>query len=70
MANMHSPVPSLKLNDGTSMPMIAYGTGTAWSKARRPGSAVDRALVDGIKLALGMGYRHIDCAESTQTSII
>jgi diketogulonate reductase-like aldo/keto reductase len=65
MANIHTPIPELQLNDGNSMPMIAYGTGTAWSKGRRPGSQVDRALVESIKLALGMGYRHIDCAEST-----
>ena len=69
MANMHTPIPSLQLNDGNSMPMIAFGTGTAWSKGRRPGNEVDRSLVDGIKLALGMGYKHIDCAERTQTSI-
>jgi hypothetical protein len=65
MANIHTPIPTVKLNDGTSMPMIAYGTGTAWSKGRRPGSDIDRALVDSVKLALAMGYRHIDCAEST-----
>jgi hypothetical protein len=64
MANIHTPIPSLKLNDGNSMPMIAYGTGTAWSKGRRPGTEVDRALVESIKSALEMGYRHIDCAES------
>jgi hypothetical protein len=64
MANINTPIPSRRLNDGTLLPMLAYGTGTAWSKGRRPGSAVDRALVDGVKLALRMGYRHIDCAES------
>lgn len=30
MANISTPIPALKLNDGTSMPMLGYGTGTAW----------------------------------------
>jgi hypothetical protein len=64
MANIHAPIPTLKLNDGNEIPIIAYGTGTALSKSKRPQAEVDRALVDSIKSAVEMGYRHIDCAES------
>jgi diketogulonate reductase-like aldo/keto reductase len=64
MAHMHTPIPELKLNDGTSIPMIAYGTGTAWSKRSESEAEVDRDIVEGIKLAIKIGYRHFDCAES------
>jgi hypothetical protein len=64
MADIHTPVPALKLNDGASIPMLAYGTGTAWSKRSAPEEQVDRDLVEGIKTAIKMGYRHFDCAES------
>jgi diketogulonate reductase-like aldo/keto reductase len=41
---------------------IGYGTGTAWYK-RDSTKAVDRALVEGIKLAIKLGFYHLDCAE-------
>ena len=63
MALIHTPVPALKLNDGSSLPMIAYGTGTAWSKRSIPETEVDKDLVEGIKTAIKMGYRHFDCAD-------
>ena len=64
MANIHTPIPALKLNDGSSIPMLGYGTGTAWFKRSGAEDQVDRDLVEGIKTAIGMGYRHFDCAES------
>jgi diketogulonate reductase-like aldo/keto reductase len=64
MANIHTPIPTLKLKDGTSVPMLAYGTGTAQSKRNVPETEVSRELVDAIKLAIKMGYRHFDCADS------
>jgi hypothetical protein len=45
MADIHTPVPSLKLNDGTSIPMLAYGTGTAWGKRNSPEETIDKDLV-------------------------
>jgi hypothetical protein len=69
MAWIHTPVPALKLNDGSSLPMIGYGTGTAWSKRNLPETEVDRSLVEGIKIAIKMGYRHFDCADG-ETKII
>jgi diketogulonate reductase-like aldo/keto reductase len=65
MADIKTPIPSIKLNDGTSLPMLAYGTGTAWSKRGTTSEEdIDRKLVEGIKSAINMGYRHFDCAES------
>lgn len=62
MAKIHTPIPNLKLNDGTSMPMLAYGTGTAWYK-KGDESVIDRALVEGVKTAIKLGYTHLDGAE-------
>jgi hypothetical protein len=70
MAAIKTSIPSLKLNDGTLIPMLAYGTGTAWSKRGSTAEEdVDRKLVEGIKTAIGMGYRHFDCAESELSSL-
>lgn len=55
-------IPSLKLSDGASIPMIGYGTGTAWFK-HDAGSGTDRALIDSIKTAIKLGYYHLDAAE-------
>ncbi|KAL8921961.1 MAG: hypothetical protein Q9208_005415 [Pyrenodesmia sp. 3 TL-2023] len=66
MANLDVEVPSLKLNDGTSIPMIGYGTGTAWYKSNADGG-IDRNLVEGIKTAIKLGYYHLDGAEVYNT---
>ncbi|PVI08671.1 aldo-keto reductase family 1 member C13 [Periconia macrospinosa] len=66
MAQIHTPIPSLKLNDGTSMPMLGYGTGTAWSK-KGDESKIDQAVVDGVKAAIKLGYSHLDGAEMYKT---
>lgn len=66
MAKIHTPIPSLKLNDGTSVPLLAYGTGTAWFK-RGDESQIDRDLVESIKIAIGLGYYHLDGAEVYKT---
>ncbi|ORY07173.1 aldo-keto reductase family 1 member C13 [Clohesyomyces aquaticus] len=66
MAKIHTPIPNLKLNDGTSMPMLAYGTGTAWYK-KGDESVIDNALVEGIKTAINLGYTHLDGAEVYKT---
>jgi diketogulonate reductase-like aldo/keto reductase len=63
MAHIHTPIPSLKLNDGTSMPMLAYGTGTAWYKHGEE-SQVDQGVVDGVKTAIKLEYTHLDGADS------
>jgi hypothetical protein len=63
MAGLNLTLPNLKLNDGNSMPMLGYGTGTAWSK-RGEESKTDQAVVDGVKMAIKLGYMHLDGAES------
>ncbi|KAK5676441.1 hypothetical protein LTS12_029504 [Elasticomyces elasticus] len=57
---------TVKLNDQVSIPILAYGTGTAWYK---PGdnSTVNRDLVEAIKTAIRLGYRHLDGAEVYNT---
>ncbi|KAF2427139.1 aldo-keto reductase family 1 member C13 [Tothia fuscella] len=66
MAKIHTPIPSLKLNDGNSIPMLAYGTGTAWFK-KGDESTIDKDLVSSIKTAIDLGYYHLDGAEVYKT---
>ncbi|KAF2710925.1 aldo-keto reductase family 1 member C13 [Pleomassaria siparia CBS 279.74] len=66
MAQINTPIPALKLNDGTSMPMLAYGTGTAWYKQGEE-SKIDQAVIDGVKTAIKLGYTHLDGAEMYKT---
>ncbi|KAF4464781.1 ketoreductase [Fusarium albosuccineum] len=40
---------------------LAFGVGTLWFEAERQG--IDRKIIDGIKTALEVGYRHIDAAQ-------
>jgi hypothetical protein len=66
MANIHTPIPNLKLNDGNSIPMLGYGTGTAWYKSGDE-SQLDQACVDATKTAIKLGYYHLDGAEVYKT---
>ncbi|GME56655.1 Aldo-keto reductase [Neofusicoccum parvum] len=66
MANISTPIPSLKLNDGNSIPMLGYGTGTAWYKTGDE-SQIDRSLVEATKTAIKLGYTHLDGAEMYKT---
>ena len=68
MSDIDTPIPLLKLNDGISIPMLGYGTGTAWYKTAGD-SSVDRDLVEAIKSALKMGYNHLDAAEVYNTEV-
>lgn len=65
MAKIYTPIPALKLNDGSSMPMLAFGTGSAWYKNGEE-SQIDQAIVDSAKAAIKLGYTHLDGAESEQ----
>lgn len=62
MANLNVTIPALKLNDGASLPMLGYGVGTAWGKKEE--AKTDQAIVDAVKMAMGLGYYHLDGAES------
>ncbi|KAJ5576323.1 hypothetical protein N7535_003249 [Penicillium sp. DV-2018c] len=66
MANAISSIPSLNLNDGTSVPLIGYGTGTAWFK-RSANTSINQELVESIKTAIKLGYHHLDGAEVYNT---
>jgi diketogulonate reductase-like aldo/keto reductase len=67
MAGLDVTIPNLKLNDGNAMPMLGYGTGTAWYKQGEE-SKTDQAIVDAVKIAIKMGYTHLDGAESKPIS--
>lgn len=66
MAKIHTPIPKLKLNDGNSIPMLAYGTGTAWYKTGDE-SKLDQTCIDSTKTAIKLGYYHLDGAEVYKT---
>ncbi|PNS14543.1 hypothetical protein CAC42_3829 [Sphaceloma murrayae] len=66
MANIHTPIPLLKLNDGNAIPMLGYGLGTAWYKTGDE-SELDQVCVDSCKMAIGQGYTHLDGAEVYKT---
>ncbi|KAL9136182.1 MAG: hypothetical protein Q9175_002615 [Cornicularia normoerica] len=52
---MPTPIHQLEVKDGTSIRMLAYGTGTAWYKSTQSGG-VDRKIIEGIKTAIKLGY--------------
>ncbi|KAJ5317295.1 hypothetical protein PENANT_c034G09980 [Penicillium antarcticum] len=66
MAGTIDTIPTLELNDGTSVPVLGYGTGTAWYK-KSGDSGINRDLVDSIKAATKLGYHNLDGAEVYQT---
>lgn len=58
-------IPTFKLNDGNTIPAIAYGTGTKWFKYGK--NETNPELVKTIKLAIDTGFNHIDGAEVYNT---
>ncbi|KAH8587402.1 NADP-dependent oxidoreductase domain-containing protein [Bisporella sp. PMI_857] len=59
-------IQSLLLRDGNSIPMIGFGTGTAWYKPEGKGP-FDQSLVNILKKAINAGFYHIDCADAYGT---
>ncbi|KAK4159039.1 NAD/NADP-dependent indole-3-acetaldehyde reductase [Cladorrhinum sp. PSN259] len=55
-------IPLLELRDGNKIPLLAFGTGTAWFKEVGD-TAFNQGLVDLIKTAIQKGFYHLDCAE-------
>ncbi|KAM3425999.1 hypothetical protein MY4824_010127 [Beauveria thailandica] len=55
--------PLLRLRDGNKVPMLAFGTGTAWFKEPEDHDKFNKDLVLMAKDALKAGFRHLDCAE-------
>ncbi|KAH6642538.1 NADP-dependent oxidoreductase domain-containing protein [Boeremia exigua] len=66
MAKLNLTIPNLKLNDGVPIPMLGYGTGTAWYKTGEE-SKIDQSIIDAVKLAIKLGYTHLDGAEMYKT---
>ncbi|TGO72995.1 hypothetical protein BELL_0400g00020 [Botrytis elliptica] len=58
--------PSLPLKDGNSIPLIGFGTGTAWYK-EDPEEPLNRDLIDILKAAIERGFRHIDASDTCGT---
>ncbi|KAF7909167.1 hypothetical protein EAE99_011537 [Botrytis elliptica] len=56
-------IPPLPLKDGNSIPLIGFGTGTAWYKE----DPLNRDLVDILKTAVERGFRHIDASDAYGT---
>ncbi|KAJ5092676.1 hypothetical protein N7456_008537 [Penicillium angulare] len=55
-------IPTIKLRNGTEIPTLGYGTGTAWYK-KSGDTELDRNLIDSAKNAIKLGYNHLDGAE-------
>ncbi|KAJ5272864.1 hypothetical protein N7478_007989 [Penicillium angulare] len=55
-------IPTIKLRNGTEIPTLGYGTGTAWYK-KSGDIELDRNLIDSAKNAIKLGYNHLDGAE-------
>jgi len=53
-------------SSGTSVPMLGYGTGTAWYKSGDE-SKIDKDLIASIKTAIKLEYYHLDGAEVYKT---
>ena len=60
------PLPLATLNDGTKIPLLAYGTGTALFKPAHF-DKFDTTTISYIKTALSLGYTHLDGAELYNT---
>lgn len=69
MAKLDITIPNLKLNDGNSIPMLGFGTGTAWYKTSDDGK-IDQATIDAVKTAIKLGYTHLDGAEGMHYSYL
>ncbi|CAG9962909.1 unnamed protein product [Clonostachys byssicola] len=59
-------IPTVKLYDGVEIPVLGFGTGTAWYKPDRF-SAYNPDAVTISKDAIAAGYRHLDTAEAYGT---
>ncbi|ESZ90988.1 putative NAD/NADP-dependent indole-3-acetaldehyde reductase [Sclerotinia borealis F-4128] len=57
-----SQLQNLKLHDGTEIPMLGYGLGTAQYKSNADGP-VDKEIVQKTVMAINAGYYHLDGAQ-------
>jgi diketogulonate reductase-like aldo/keto reductase len=56
---------NIKLGNGTPVPVPGFGVGTAWftKNGNDPSRPRNKELIESIKSALQIGYRHLDAAE-------
>ncbi|KAL9626582.1 MAG: hypothetical protein Q9164_007844, partial [Protoblastenia rupestris] len=66
MAGLDIKIPLMKMPDGHSVPMLAYGTGTAWYK-KDANSSMHKSLIEATTKAAQLGYVHLDGAEVYNT---
>ena len=66
MSKLDIKIPTTKLPDGAPIPVLGYGTGTAWFK-KDANSPLDKNLVEATKKAIENGYMHLDGAEVYNT---
>ncbi|GES63679.1 aldo/keto reductase [Aspergillus terreus] len=58
--------PALSLQDGNLVPILGFGTGTAWYKDD-PNDPINPEFIEVLKTALAKGFHHIDAADSYGT---
>eukprot|EP01104_Vermistella_antarctica_P008371 TRINITY_DN2087_c6_g1_i2.p1 TRINITY_DN2087_c6_g1~~TRINITY_DN2087_c6_g1_i2.p1 ORF type:complete len:305 (-),score=51.52 TRINITY_DN2087_c6_g1_i2:122-1036(-) len=63
MTTTATDLSTFKFRDGTTLPSVAFGTGTALFKGLGKDCDVLRANIDLIKAAIEVGYTHLDTAQ-------
>ena len=66
MSKIGVKISTVNLPDGAPVPVLGYGTGTAWYKKDVSGP-LDETLVEAMKKAIEAGYMHLDGAELYNT---
>jgi diketogulonate reductase-like aldo/keto reductase len=66
MSKLDIKIPTVNLPDGAPIPVLGYGTGTAWYK-KEAGGPLDETLIESAKKAIATGYMHLDGAEVYNT---
>lgn len=68
MAKLDINIPNTKLPDGHEIPLLGYGTGTAWTQPRASSAS---SIIESTKTLLGLGYSEADAEliEATKTAI-
>lgn len=71
MAKLDITIPNLKLPDGHEIPILGYGTGTAWTEKKPSTASTGSQILDATKSALGLGYDAADepLIEATKLAI-
>lgn len=69
MAKLGITIPNTKLPDGHEIPLLGYGSGTAWTQPRPSGGS--SGIINATKNALGLGYSEADqeLIEATKIAI-